>query len=336
MVPIYNVEVFIEKCCRSLFEQTFVDIEYIFVNDCTPDKSISILEKTLEQYPQRKKQVKIIHHKRNTGIAEVRNTCIKNANGIYTLFIDSDDWIEINGVEEMYNKAELENADIVGCDYYLTYKDKEIYSNEKYPSNHLDALKYIISNNSITTLWKLFIKKSVYTNNQIFFDLKINVAEDYIVSVKLYYYSKRIVHLRKAFYHYIKYNEYSYSIPSINNFEDRILAIKSVELFCQEKGITTNVKKELDERKFMMKAKYIMDEQFINLHKFKTLFPESNYAWRLFNFRADYKLIFWLAEYNINFLIIPILNIRKILKNTLIALNSFKEFSRIFFFTKQS
>ena len=71
-VPIYNVEKYIEKCVRSLFEQTLDDIEYIFVNDCTPDKSMDILRRVLVEYPQRQEQVKVIDHKVNKGSATVR------------------------------------------------------------------------------------------------------------------------------------------------------------------------------------------------------------------------------------------------------------------------
>ena len=76
-VPIYGVEKYIERCAVSLFEQTYSNIEYIFVNDCTCDNSMGILKSILDKYPERKKQVKIIVHEQNKGLGAARNTAIK-------------------------------------------------------------------------------------------------------------------------------------------------------------------------------------------------------------------------------------------------------------------
>ena len=70
LVPVYGVEKYIERCARSLFEQTYDNIEYIFVDDCTKDRSIEILQKVLEDYPNRKNQVKILHHEKNTSVRD--------------------------------------------------------------------------------------------------------------------------------------------------------------------------------------------------------------------------------------------------------------------------
>ena len=99
LVPIYNVEKFFSRCLESLFNQTYQNIEYVFVNDCTPDNSMVVLHNFMEKYPSRAKLVRIIENTNNCGIAIVRNTLIKNATGDYVLFVDSDDWIEEDMVE---------------------------------------------------------------------------------------------------------------------------------------------------------------------------------------------------------------------------------------------
>ena len=119
-IPVYGVEKYIERCARSLFEQTMTDgIEFIFVNDCTNDRSIEILEQILSEYPQRKNQVKIIHHDTNQGLTGARNTALKYAQGEYIIHCDSDDWVDIKMYENMYNKAIETDADMVYCDYKL-------------------------------------------------------------------------------------------------------------------------------------------------------------------------------------------------------------------------
>ena len=81
LVPIYNVEPYIERCARSLFEQTYDNLEFVFVDDCTPDKSIQILETVITDYPNRAKQTRIIQHDHNRGLSATRNTLIYNSTG---------------------------------------------------------------------------------------------------------------------------------------------------------------------------------------------------------------------------------------------------------------
>ena len=113
-IPVYGVEKYIERCARSLFEQTMSDgIEFIFVNDCTPDKSIEILEKVLAEYPHRKKQTQIINHEKNSGLVAARKTGLAHATGEYIIHCDSDDWVDVDFYQVMYETAINNNADVV-------------------------------------------------------------------------------------------------------------------------------------------------------------------------------------------------------------------------------
>ena len=116
IVPIYNVEKYIEKCATTLLEQDYNNIEYIFVNDCTPDSSMKILKDIIERYPNRKDDIKIINNIKNSGSSLTRKYGLDASNGKYVLFVDSDDWINIDMVSKMYNAAESNDADIVCCD----------------------------------------------------------------------------------------------------------------------------------------------------------------------------------------------------------------------------
>ena len=120
IIPVYGVEHYIERCARSLFEQTLKDIEFLFIDDCTPDASISIIQRVLEEYPSRKGQVRILKMEKNSGQAIVRNRGIKEATGEYTIHCDGDDYVSFEMYEQMYDKAKQESADIVICDITLT------------------------------------------------------------------------------------------------------------------------------------------------------------------------------------------------------------------------
>lgn len=88
LVPIYGVEKFIGQCAQSLFSQTYKDIEYIFVNDCTPDNSIQVLEEVLAKFPERQQQVSIIQHEKNRGLGAARMTGLQLATGELMMIVE--------------------------------------------------------------------------------------------------------------------------------------------------------------------------------------------------------------------------------------------------------
>jgi len=115
VIPVYGVEKYIERCVRTLFGQTLDDMEFIFVNDCTPDCSIDLLCSVLEEFPQRKEQVRIINQPHNMGAAKAREVGIKAATGEYIIHCDSDDWVDCDMYRQMYEKAKADNLDYVIC-----------------------------------------------------------------------------------------------------------------------------------------------------------------------------------------------------------------------------
>lgn len=113
LVPVYGVEKYIERCAVSLFEQTYEDLEYIFVDDCSPDHSIEILERVMERYPQRKVQTVILRMEENRGVGYVRKTLLEKATGDYITFVDSDDLVAERMVELLTAKAQETKADVI-------------------------------------------------------------------------------------------------------------------------------------------------------------------------------------------------------------------------------
>ena len=91
VIPVYNVEQYIERCLYTLFGQTMDDIEYIFVDDSSTDSSVKIINKSLELYPYRKVLTKILRHSSNLGVGAARTTGIKAATGDYIIHCDPDD-----------------------------------------------------------------------------------------------------------------------------------------------------------------------------------------------------------------------------------------------------
>ena len=105
VIPVYNVELYIEQCAKSIFEQTYQNLEFLFIDDASKDNSIQIVQNLLKDYPTRQSQFKIITHSINQGVGTTKKDGILSANGEFILEIDSDDYIETNTVELLIEKA---------------------------------------------------------------------------------------------------------------------------------------------------------------------------------------------------------------------------------------
>ena len=297
LVPIYNVEKFFSRCLESLFNQTYQNIEYVFVNDCTPDNSMVVLHNFMEKYPSRAKLVRIIENTNNCGIAIVRNTLIKNATGDYVLFVDSDDWIEEDMVEKLVDKAIQTDADVVGCDYYEDYSNKAVLCKQHYPTDRIEAMKAMTLLKIKGVLWKLLIRHDLIVKNNLSFIPEIHFGEDYIFCCKLFFYAKSISNVDEALYHYVQYNPNNYcSSNSDKRIQSFAKAIKTVETFYRENGILDMVNTELLQRKFLCKSSYALDKENRNIKNWAFFFPESNGIWRTMNYSVPNKMRFLLFE----------------------------------------
>ena len=118
IIPVYKVESFVERCTRSLMEQTLRDVEFIFVDDASPDGSMDIVRRVTAEYDR---DVKILVHPKNKGLPAARNTGLAEARGTYIFHCDSDDWPEKTMLEKMYGAAVSQEADFVYCDFFLDF-----------------------------------------------------------------------------------------------------------------------------------------------------------------------------------------------------------------------
>lgn len=211
LVPIYKVEKYIQKCIISLFEQSYTNIEYIFVDDCSPDNSINILNTLIEQYPQRKEYVKIIHHESNKGLAEARNTALINSSGKYIIHVDSDDYIATNAIELLYNKAIETDADIVSSDYYEIFSNNFNIINNNINNDKSIYLANLLQRKAPVCIWGKLIKRILYSENNIYSIPNLNYGEDYVVLPRLVFYANKVVKVSQPLYCYMQLNQSSYS-----------------------------------------------------------------------------------------------------------------------------
>lgn len=160
IIPVFNVEPYVARCARSLFEQTLEDIEYIFVDDCTPDRSIDIVKEVLADYPKREEQVTFVRTPRNGGLARARVFGLKHAKGGYIIHCDSDDAVKPDAYRLMFEKAVAENLDIVTCDYeVLGLKEPKVQSQYSEPGREISD---ILTGKVWVTVWSRMSRRNLW------------------------------------------------------------------------------------------------------------------------------------------------------------------------------
>lgn len=216
IIPIYKVEKFIERCVRSLMEQTMDNVEYIFVDDASPDDSIQILQTVLADYPGRRNDVRILTHAENKGLPAARNTGLAVATGEYIFHCDSDDFVEKNLLSTLYETACRENADIVWSDYYISYPNNERYLKQPSYDTPEAALKGMLNGKMKYNVWNKLAKRSLYTDNKITFPAGYAMGED-MTMMFLFSYAHKVAYVGKALYHYVSNNASMTNVPKQNH-----------------------------------------------------------------------------------------------------------------------
>ncbi len=302
LVPIYKVEKYLEKMLGSIFDQTYTNVDYVFVNDCSPDNSLQLLKDSIRKHNVASSKYKIINHLQNEGIAVSRADCISAATGDYIYFVDGDDWIEANTIEQMVLASKAGTIDIVGCDYYKDFESGTItYHHENYASSCNENMRRCINYEIATVLWKMLIRRSLFNS---FCIGPINIGEDYIISIKLFYYAQSFVSINNAYYHYAQYNLDRLSFQSERSILDHVECVKEVEKFCKVEGIYDNdICHRFLLRKFIIKSNYVLNKYLLSKEKYVVTFPEAQGVWHEMPYSRKEKLKFWMAEHGLFFVL---------------------------------
>ncbi len=204
IVPVYNVEEYLDKCLDSLVNQTLNDIEFIIVNDGTTDNSEQIILKYKEKYPS-----KIVYLKKeNGGLSDARNFGMPYAKGDYIAFLDSDDYVELDTYEKLYNRAIQTDADMVECDFYWEYSDKKIHDTS---ANYKDESDMYA--NARVVAWNKLYKKDLIINSGIKFPKGLRY-EDLEFFYKILPQLKKIELINEPLIHYVQRDD---SITYVQN-----------------------------------------------------------------------------------------------------------------------
>lgn len=204
IIPVYNSEKFLSKCLDSIKNQTYKKFEVLCINDGSTDNSLEILNK----YSKSDNRFKIIN-KKNEGVSIARNLGIKKAVGQYILFVDADDYLNLNALEEMVNLIDKYKTDFVRCSYKVINHnsyEKKIKYNGLYTLNKNlrdELIKDILKQEFGTYLWLLIINKDFIVNNKIYFEDELYVHQDLEFYINLFKHAKNIYFSNIHTYNYL-------------------------------------------------------------------------------------------------------------------------------------
>lgn len=239
IVPIYNVEKYLERCLNSVKKQTFTDFEVIMINDGSTDKSSEIAQRFAESDSRF-----ILINQENKGISEVRNKGVQLAGGEYICFVDSDDFCTEDYIEKLYNAAKKNNADISCCVYSFYYEKtgksrivrlknlkSGIYSGQEaaYLVTRDDRLR--------AYLWHKMWKKDLFIKNNITFP-PMDCFEDTIVAHKLMYFANKCVAIDDCCYYYVvRENSVLTSSMTFKTLNEYLITMEILRNFFEENNV---------------------------------------------------------------------------------------------------
>lgn len=227
---------YIERCAVSLFEQTLDDIEYLFIDDCSPDATVEVLQAVLEKYPQRRDNTRIIRMSINGGTSVVRALGMKEANGEFVIHCDSDDWVDADYFEKLYNEAVKENVDIVVGDFIRESINSTCTIETEVCNPPRKMLREIHNKSFYCMLWNKLMRRSLLVDNTITLKSGINMWEDVLLCLQAFYFAEKIGKIEGSYYHYW-INPTSYTVNSANDcsYRQRKWCVMELEKFFADK-----------------------------------------------------------------------------------------------------
>lgn len=207
IVPVYCVERYIKQCAESLFKQTLLNLEFIFINDCTTDKSIDILKECLEDYPERKSQTIIIDLDSNGGVLNARDIGFKAATGDYIVSCDSDDYVREDAYEKMLRLMLDNDCDIVMCnvEYVGDVTDARLTSVKPWKPDPeaKNNIRSLLRREGLvnSVVWSKMVRSNIVKDDRVYKPI-YDFAEDVPYSIQWYALASKIGFVDEPLYYY--------------------------------------------------------------------------------------------------------------------------------------
>ena len=275
IVPMYNVSKVMKRSIESLYAQTLSGLELIFVDDCSTDDTLDTLETLL--YQKEGVEVKIVRHTKNRGVAAARNTGLDYATGEYIYYVDADDYIEPVTLEKLYNKTIDSDADIVGCEWFLTFQNNERFMKQAHVTTGDELFTKMAHGVMRWNLWLFLVRRSLYVDYGFRFIEGMNMGEDMMIMMKLALHANKVEMIHEPLYHYIQTNTasltknfstYCYQVTAnaeeLGSYMERIGRNDMTDTFLQ--------------LKLTLKLPLLISDNTVDYETWYQWFPEANNA----------------------------------------------------------
>lgn len=261
IIPVYNSELFLERCIKSIIAQRISDAEFIFINDGSTDSSHEILE----FYKEKDNRIIVINQE-NLGVSKARNKALSICKGKYVGFVDADDYIDRRMFELLLMKILNDKSDLVICNYTKIYYENElqikkdiIFKENNYENDITNYyIEYFCKNHDNGYLWNKLYRSEVIKNNNLKFKENLSMCEDLLFNIEYLMNIKRISYINENLYNYILTNKSSTYKFHKNAFEARKLIYEKTLKICKMYGIDSN---EIN-RKYAKYANIYMKENY--------------------------------------------------------------------------
>ncbi len=303
VVPVFNAENFIERCAESLFCQTLNNVEFIFVDDCTPDSSISVLEKVIARHPDLKEAIQVIHNAENLKQSGSRRVGLQAATGEYILYVDADDWIEPEMAEQLYLAAKKNRADMVACELILEQKNGRIplHYPEHIIQENSDFSKETLEEHYalFSSLWTKLIRRELLLKNEIILDRNITQFEDTAVVFFLRTTGKNFTRIHGTYYHYELRNEKSISrTMTFEKIMERVSAVEKCKDFLSNHQLTERYQNTLRLLEFTSKMDLVLLPETFRPADWRRIFPESSDLYRTYPNLSRFTRVLFAVVYH--------------------------------------
>jgi len=301
-VPFHNVEFFFKRTLISLFEQSYPSIEFVFIDDCSTDKSYDILSEVLEEYNHLKEKVKIIRHSTNKGISLSRNDALKIATGDLIMWVDADDYIDRDAVEQLVAFQKASEADIVSFGCEVLYSNKTEFLLEKEYKSSDDMLRGLLQKDVKNNIWGRVYKRNLYKD--LCFDERYSYGEDFLLLIKLIYLSNNVRFFNKVLYHYNRCNESAVSkkYDSVKHKSGEANFMLAKEFLLQN-GVYERFKELFEIRLASLYAAYLlsMAEEKTSETEYYKLYERIPNEVRRYRKKVDLRkrIVFYIKNYKI-------------------------------------
>lgn len=296
IIPIYQSEPFLEHCCRSLFEQTLTEIEYLFIIDGYSEVAEVIINRLLLDYPRRRGGVRVIRHEQNMGISHCRQEGNDLAKGKYLFHCDSDDWMEPEALQLLIEKAETSQADMVFFDYARHYDNNRmvVCKSNGVLQGQIPTMDAPLHN-------KLILAELV-RNHHLHFPLDINWGEDLCLSLLCQMVARRIAYLPKCLYHQLMHTQSFTAQINKDKYMQLVACPRFIESELQRLGREMS---ELDlmRMKFEVKEYFLIHPQIRDLKQWIHFYPECHpHIWQFTDVPLYLKCVASLVVYHMDWM----------------------------------